>query len=413
MKDRMRNASIFCFELFLFTSFISISISQLFLFLMIVFFIVYIILSRPINGFYFPLTIKLVLAAYAWALISAIVNVNTLKSIYGLKELWLYLPILIVPNLYKKDKQRFASSLNFLVSSVMIIGVLGVVEYFSGITIIEFFKHGMQKTVQWQSQNLMGGGVIVVFMGHHLSFVGVLLLPLAYLLSRASQATGVSMKKAILFLAAVALILFNIIGSGGRSGILGGITSFVVFTVFSIKRFWLPIIAFVLVSVALFFWLKPQARNHFIDIIEQKSSSITDRKITWRAAWGMSLDHAVFGVGTDNFRLNAVKYTPNAERFYHHAHNDFLNKLAVWGFPGLFLFLLLLGSIAYRSFTLRNHDDHHIRVFSQTAMLGIVAFFVASQFQCYLTDSKVLAHFAVLCAMLEYCFFLTWQAQKE
>ena len=220
------------------------------------------------------------------------------------------------------------------------------------------------------------------------------------------------MKKAILFLAAVALILFNIMGSGGRSGILGGIMSFVVFTVFSIKRFWLSIIAFVLVSVTLFFWLKPQARNHFIDIIEQKSSSITDRKITWRAAWGMSLDHAVFGVGTDNFRLNAVKYTPNAERHYNHAHNDFLNKLAIWGFPGLFLFLLLLGSIFYRSFILRNHDDHHIRVFSQAAMLGMVAFFVASQFQCYLADSKVLAHFAVLCTVLEYSFFLTRQVQK-
>lgn len=72
------------------------------------------------------------------------------------------------------------------------------------------------------------------------------------------------------------------------------------------------------------------------------ATSVTERFSLWRAAWAMTLEHPLAGVGWGGFSMQYFNYitaldTAGLYQLYHHAHNIALHLLAETGVPGALL----------------------------------------------------------------------------
>ena len=78
----------------------------------------------------------------------------------------------------------------------------------------------------------------------------------------------------------------------------------------------------------------------------------SERLGAWRIAWDMALDHPIVGIGPDTFNVAAEGYMADAwmvlEQSFDTPHNIFLGYLYGSGFPGLILYLALLGAVLHR-----------------------------------------------------------------
>ncbi|MBA4791730.1 MAG: O-antigen ligase family protein [Rhizobiales bacterium] len=66
----------------------------------------------------------------------------------------------------------------------------------------------------------------------------------------------------------------------------------------------------------------------------------------WETAWNMAVHHPLTGVGLSNFPANYWEYTETWDGHAHAVHSSWFLVLAETGFPGLALFLTLVGSTA-------------------------------------------------------------------
>ena len=409
MRDtKLENATRFIFELFLFTTFFSISISQLFLGVSIVLFVATLYFRKReghYHGISIPLSLKFMIGLYGWAIIPSLLNDNVKLNLIELREVWLFFPVLFIVNFYGQSSSKLLASFRFLLAGAIVVGVLGCFEFFSFVGIKSFLKHGYEHPERWRLENLTGGGAISVFLGHHLTFVGVMLLPFTYALVRGIKELPTHRLQAISSFAIAMLIAFNIFGSGGRSGLLGILVSAPLLILLNLKRHrWLVTVSSIAVLVLLVL-SSGQSRQRFHDIIEQKSGSITERKVTWAAAFEMMLDKPVRGVGPENFHAEYMKRKPGAIA-YGHAHNDLLQKAAVFGLPG-FLFLIAMYFMVFFRYFKNKITSPRAVFFLNAGFFTTLSFFIAGQFQCYLTDDETLVHFALGLAIFEYAFYLT------
>ncbi len=72
--------------------------------------------------------------------------------------------------------------------------------------------------------------------------------------------------------------------------------------------------------------------------LKNPHSSMGFRLGYWSAAWRMTLEHPVTGVGLDNFADHYLRLKDEAAGEVQRAHNDWLQLAAELGFPGAFLF---------------------------------------------------------------------------
>lgn len=76
------------------------------------------------------------------------------------------------------------------------------------------------------------------------------------------------------------------------------------------------------------------------------------RLVLWKAAWGMFLDHPVFGVGPSNYGLAFTRYfqgTLEGQSVWSSAHNLYVHQLAERGAAGLAALLAFLGALSARA----------------------------------------------------------------
>jgi len=74
----------------------------------------------------------------------------------------------------------------------------------------------------------------------------------------------------------------------------------------------------------------------------QQDASAMGRINAWKASFYMANDYPITGVGLDNFMSLFQFYAPDPEDI-HVAHNTYLQMLAETGYPGLLIYLVLLG----------------------------------------------------------------------
>jgi O-antigen ligase len=114
------------------------------------------------------------------------------------------------------------------------------------------------------------------------------------------------------------------------------------------KRWRLPILAGIIVAgIGAYQLMDPQFIDRSSTILrpeEERDRSSESRLEIWQGGYRMLIDHPL-GVGAGNFYQNIGRYSPNNPG--RDAHSTFVRCFAELGFPGIAVFLLLLGNVGY------------------------------------------------------------------
>jgi probable O-glycosylation ligase (exosortase A-associated) len=104
------------------------------------------------------------------------------------------------------------------------------------------------------------------------------------------------------------------------------------------------LLAFVAIASIVPFLAGKEIRARFFTVEKyEDQSSAQLRFASWKAAYEIALDYPIFGVGVRNSPLISADY--GADREGRVIHSQLLQLMADNGFPGLFLYLLVLASV--------------------------------------------------------------------
>ncbi len=214
----------------------------------------------------------------------------------------------------------------------------------------------------------------------------VLLFPFSFTLSLALT-KGVSKKVKILCWIISFVIFYAIIATQSRGGLLGIIAVIGIYAFKMIKSKALLITIVTLGSFLLFFVAGISDRQSGGAAEEGIDESAMGRLFAWEAAFLMSMDHPLSGVGLENFYYNYYLYSRFWDGLNHAVHSTWFGVLAESGFLGLFVFLFMIWvvySSAKNNIKIlqlsKNTYSPVIHAMAQGLYSGIVSFCISSTF---------------------------------
>lgn len=260
---------------------------------------------------------------------------------------------------FANDKKAVKNLVTSILASAALISVYAVLEHF-----------GIDKDI-W-IQDVQNRVFSTLGQPNWLSAFLVALLPLSLFQIVNSR----NIKHRLLHLGLSILFLTAIIFTKSQSGIAATAVVLILFFIISSiqkKKSWLLLLFIPLVTLTLFFkgntvsqTLKSLNKiNPFysdtLTIINEEnktriggSDSMSIRRVVWKGAIRLGLQHPLFGTGVETFgysyygvRPAAHNLTSESDFLYNKAHNEYLNFLANSGFFGLATYLFLVISILF------------------------------------------------------------------
>jgi O-antigen ligase len=138
----------------------------------------------------------------------------------------------------------------------------------------------------------------------------------------------------------------------------------------------------------------------FLDRIEkrlEREYNLDDemgRLYIWNSSFKLIKENPILGVGNGNFAVEYAKNLPpdvEARKKHVHAHNDLLNFAAIFGLPGMILYLLIwleLFHILWEAWKKSSVEDLN-KSFILASFVGAVVFFVTSFTEATFIDEEV------------------------
>lgn len=258
-----------------------------------------------------------------------------------------------------------------LVAAGMAVAVVAIQNKLAGIGLVE----GTRVTI---------GRDIGSVLGDPNDLALVLLFPLAFAIALVIYRCGFIDR--LLGLAGTGLIVWAIIATQSRGGLLGILTVFGIFGLRVIKsKLLLAAIGIVaLLGLAAVAGISErQSGGAHEDGIDE---SAMGRLYAWVAAWRMALGNPLTGVGIDNFYSNFFFYTPHWDGKNKAVHSTWFQVLAEGGFLGLivFVFMIAVTVIAIRRAVTALHADPAtppiLRASATAVFAGLAGFCVAGTF---------------------------------
>lgn len=210
-----------------------------------------------------------------------------------------------------------------------------------------------------------------------------LLFPLSF---SAALATGrVGLFDRFLGLIATGLIFSGIIATQSRGGLLGiAAVAAVLGSRFIKSR--VALIGIGLTAVFLLFAVAGISGRQSGGAAEQGiDESSQGRLNAWETAWNMAKARPLTGVGLGNFTGNYWSYTTTWDGKAHAVHSTWFNILAETGFPGLIVFLTLVGTtglVSWRCLRVVDRPEMDPRLYTAAIALaaGLASFCVSGTF---------------------------------
>jgi len=351
---------------YLLFSFISITVSQTFLFLSMVgcILVLFQLREKPrFPDFFWPLGVYMVLS-----FVSSIFSVNPGLSLKESRGLLLFLVIPIVFNgFYKK---RMAIRINHLLLASAVISCLYSVFIF-------LFK-------------AVPGERIAGFMGHYMTQAGLLLL---FSVMSLSLLLFSRERTRFLWGIGLALALFSITLTLTRSAWVGLIAAAVL-----ILLLYKPKSLFIIpVAVGLFFLITPQhVKNRALSIFSLKNMTNQYRFEYMRAGLKIIGDYPLLGTGPDTVDLvfqNPKYGLSEIAKKNVHLHNNFFQIAAERGVPALvawIVFIIWTFTSLLRRF---KNKDPSCKAFTVAGLAALAALMTAGLFEYNFGDSEVVILF--------------------
>lgn len=211
----------------------------------------------------------------------------------------------------------------------------------------------------------------------------VLLFPVSFLAAAAFNRAGSRTHRG-LALVGLMLVIYGIIATQSRGGLLGIAAVLGYFFYLRVKSLYITGIAGV-VGLALLVVVAGIGDRQSGGAAEGGvDASAMGRLYAWQAAFNMALGNPLTGVGIDNFYANYYFYSPHWDGKNHAVHSTWLQVMAETGFVGFILFVTLIVSIySLLRRTMRmleQHPNSALICINRSLQGGLLAFCVSGTF---------------------------------
>lgn len=225
----------------------------------------------------------------------------------------------------------FQLAARVIVISGMAVSYVAITNKLAGIGLVE----GSRVTIGREIGSVLGDP-------NDLSLV--LTFPLSFAVSMATTRGGWFNR--LLGLAAIVLIIWAVLSTQSRGGILGIMSVFGVTGLRIVRSKLLLAGAGGMAAIVLFAAAGISDRSSGGAAEDGIDESAMGRIWAWTAALNMALARPLNGVGLDNFIPNYWLYTPHWSGFNKAVHSTWLGVLAETGWPGLIAFVAMVVAIA-------------------------------------------------------------------
>ena len=388
-SHRLLTDSLFFFyALFAFGSTFSIALAQMALGVALTLFIA-VILARRYNPFSSSLRwFYLFVAAYIlWMVLSALFGASPSRSLWILKEDWLFCIVPIGVFLFSASRYRERLVLVFA-AGVALVSLYGILQHFTG---VHWFKDYPCVPADDFGYRVRGN------FSHRLTFGNYYGTAAAFLLGYGTlRAHQLARSQRVFFVVTGVLASIVTILSYSRGVIAGLGVALVLLGLLLSRRHLVLILAVLLVTGATVAIVKPGLVGRYSGTASRDFDADYEggRLFIWKNSWEIVKNHPVLGVGAGNFETEyASMLRPDVLGFrkHVHAHNDFFNVAATHGVPCLALFgglwisvlgYFFVGWRRRRAFTGEGR-------FFLAALLGSVVFLFTSLTEATFADEEV------------------------
>jgi probable O-glycosylation ligase (exosortase A-associated) len=226
---------------------------------------------------------------------------------------------------------KLAKTSTIIIFSGCLIGVIAISNSINGVGLVE----GTRVTI---------GRDIGSMLGDPNDLALVLMFPMAFAISQATT-KGIPTAHRLVGTAACLILLYAVIATQSRGGLLGSIAVLGIFAL-SIIRSKVTLIGLgAIAAVGLYFAAGISDRASGGAAEAGIDASAMGRLYAWEAAFKMALDNPLTGVGLNNFYSNYFFYSPHWDGLNHAVHSTWFGVLAETGFVGLIIFVILIGSL--------------------------------------------------------------------
>ncbi len=297
-------------------------------------------------AFYWTLFVLLGLVSIAWAM-----RADSVKSIsftaVGLLALY------FVISSYKMDGREFETCKWFILFGGGFCSIYAVYSYAAGI----FYESTTRATIALDERTTDP---------NHFAFS--LLIPISLSIEKIFGQKSLKMKT--LLIAVLGLMIFSVIISGSRGGLLGVLIIFLLYA-FLIKKRFLLLTLMVLMGIVLL----ELAPDYFFERVEGVADSGGAGRMTiWIYGISILKQNWLYGVGLNNFPMaysEFAHFTPFTQAIYRGAHNQYLQVLVELGIIG---FTVMTVSIVahYKTLTLKGHNPDIGKTMLKASLCGIL-----------------------------------------
>ena len=226
---------------------------------------------------------------------------------------------------------KLAKTSTIIIFSGCLIGIIAISNSINGIGLVE----GTRVTI---------GRDIGSMLGDPNDLALVLMFPMAFAISQATT-KGIPTMHRFIGATACIILLYAVIATQSRGGLLGSIAVLGIFAL-SIIRSKVTLISLgAIAAVGLYFAAGISDRASGGAAEAGIDASAMGRLYAWEAAFKMALDNPLTGVGLNNFYSNYFFYSPHWDGLNHAVHSTWFGVLAETGFLGLTVFIILIGSL--------------------------------------------------------------------
>ena len=212
----------------------------------------------------------------------------------------------------------------------------------------------------------------------------VLLYPTAFTIATFLE-KSISTLERLCSLVTFSILLYAIIATQSRGGLLGLVAVASVFAYSRIRSKVILVFSGIVCLTILFIFAEINDRASGGAAEQGIDASAMGRLYAWEAAWKMALDNPISGVGISNFYYNYYFYSPHWDGSNHAVHSTWFGVLAETGFIGLGLFTTLIVSTYMLSLKMLKMTDQiclnpGIKISLNALPAGIVGFIISGTF---------------------------------
>jgi len=276
----------------------------------------------------------------------------------------------VIAWMMRKENHFIIASRAFILSGALV-GIVAIYNKINGIGLVEDTRVTIGRTI---------GSIL----GDPNDLALVLLYPIAFAIATFLE-KSISKLERLFSLTTIFILLYAIIATQSRGGLLGLVAVASIFAYNRIRSKTLLVISGVVCLTVLFIFAGINDRASGGAAEQGIDVSAMGRLYAWEAAWKMALDNPILGVGISNFYYNYFFYSPHWDGSNHAVHSTWFGVLAETGFIGLGVFTTLIVSTLMLSLKMLKMTDQirhksGIRISLNAAPAGIVGFIVSGTF---------------------------------